>query len=159
MPNPPSRVAGDELTHRCGAPQSPVAAIVLQHFRWNQDRLLERFWDSPADVLREVGEPQNAIEASVPPASPQIMTRPSKRARLDTLTEFMCAVCCDTPPAEEAFELRCGHKYCRNCWREYVNTKIRQEGQCYFKCMEDGCATTLDEPSIRRLVGQACYNR
>jgi ariadne-1 len=135
------------------ASQSPIASIVLQHFRWNKDRLLDRIMDSPSDVLREVGEPQNSA------TSPQLAPRPLKRARLGTPAEFMCAICCDTVQPGNAFELRCGHRYCRNCWTVYLNTKIRQEGQCFFKCMEDGCATTVDEPSIKLLVEPGCYDR
>lgn len=132
--------------------QPPIASILLQYFRWNEDKLLERFMDSSQDVLREVGEPQNGplLEMS---------SRPSKRARLDTPSEFMCMICCDTPPIEEAFGLRCSHKFCTNCWKEYVMTKIKQEGQCFFKCMQDGCATTVDEPSIRHLADDSTFER
>ena len=108
--------------------------------------------DSSQDVLREIGEPQNG-------SSQEKTSRPSKRARLDTPSEFMCMICCDTPPIEEAFSIRCGHKFCTNCWKEYVMTKIKQEGQCYFKCMQDGCATTVDEPSIRQLADAETYDR
>lgn len=108
--------------------------------------------DSSQDVLREVGEPQN-----IPTKEPT--SRPSKRARLDTPSEFMCMICCDTPPIEEAFELRCAHKFCSNCWKEYVVTKVKQEGQCFFKCMQDGCAVTVDETSIRQLADDTTFKR
>ena len=131
-----------------------MAAILLQHFRWNEDRLLDKFMDSSHGVLREVGEPQNA------PASPELSYRPSKRARIDTQTEdFMCVICCDIPSEDDIWELRCGHKFCVTCWKEYVQTKIKQEGQCMFKCMQDGCATTMDGPSIEHFSDPATHSR
>ena len=134
--------------------QYPIASILLQHFRWNEDRLLEKFMDSSQAVLREVGEPQNVLP------SQELSSRPSKRARLDTPSEdFMCMICCDTPPDEDTWEPRCGHKFCTACWDEYVQTKIRQEGQCLFKCMQDGCAVTMDQPSIRHFSDSTTYKR
>lgn len=110
--------------------------------------------DSSQAVLREVGEPQNVV------ASPELSSRPSKRARLDTPSEdFMCVICCDTPSEDDIFEMRCAHKFCLPCWKEYTQTKIRQEGQCSFKCMQDGCATTVDEPSIKHLADVETYDR
>lgn len=108
--------------------------------------------DSSQEVLREVGEPQNI-------SSKEPACRPSKRARLDTPSEFMCMICCDTPPIDEAFELRCAHKFCLHCWKEYVVTKIKQEGQCFFKCMQDGCAVTVDDTSIRQLADDTAFER
>lgn len=68
-------------------------------------------------------------------------------------------VCCDTPPAEDVWEPRCGHKFCTTCWKEYVQTKVKQEGQCLFKCMQDGCAVTMDQPSIRHFSDSTTFKR
>ena len=125
----------------------------MQHYRWNEDQLLEKYIDSPHSVLREVGEPQN-VQKPVEPSRP-----PSKRARLDTPTEAMCVVCCDTPPIEDFFRTRCMHAFCKSCWTHYVTSKIKDEGQCLFKCMQDGCLTYVDETAIRKLVSPACYER
>ncbi|KAH9935819.1 hypothetical protein B0H21DRAFT_699161 [Amylocystis lapponica] len=130
--------------------ETHIASILLQHFGWNRDRLLEKYMDLPASVLRDAGEPPNA------PDSPS--TRPSKRARLDTPTEFVCSICCDTNP-EAVFKLRCLHPFCEACWQTYVTAKIKEEGQCLFKCMQDGCQTSVDEPSIAKLVDPLCFQR
>ncbi|PSR80304.1 hypothetical protein PHLCEN_2v6776 [Hermanssonia centrifuga] len=132
--------------------EHPIASILLQHFRWNEDRLLEKYMDSRATVLREAGEPQN----NQPPSN---AAPPNKRARLDTPTEFVCAICFDTLSADEIFKLRCAHGFCAACWTQYVTTKVRDEGQCFFKCMQDGCLAVVDEPSIRKLVDNSCYER
>lgn len=130
--------------------QSPIASILLQHFRWNRDRLIERFMDDSATVLADAGEPD------VAPSSPN--PRPSKRVRLDTPTEFMCAICCDTDPAN-VFRPRCGHEFCEACWATYVTSKIKEEGQCLFNCIQDGCKTAVDEPSIEKLVTSSVLQR
>ncbi|KZT74024.1 putative ring-finger protein ariadne-1 [Daedalea quercina L-15889] len=130
--------------------ESPIASILLQHFRWNRDRLIERFMDDSVAVLTDAGEP------NVAPSSPN--PRPSKRARLDTPTEFMCPICCDTDSAN-VFRSRCGHEFCETCWATYVTGKIKEEGQCLFNCMQDGCKTAVDEPSIEKLVAKGVFER
>ncbi|TCD67993.1 hypothetical protein EIP91_011662 [Steccherinum ochraceum] len=127
--------------------ESPIASILLQHFRFNEDRLLEKFMDSPAAVLKEAGEPPE------PPS-----TRPTKRTRL-TPTEFVCGICCDTPSADEVFKLRCDHAFCKACWEMYVTSKVKEEGQCFFSCMQDGCATIVDDTAVAKLTDVTGYER
>ena len=118
--------------------------------------------DSHLDVLRACGEPQNTDPAldddydGSPPAS--------KRARLDprvaNVETFDCPVCCDSLPLKEGtFRLRCGHRFCKNCWREYAITMVKSDGQCFFKCMEDGCPTIVDEVIIEAIVPEATFKR
>ena len=64
--------------------------------------------DAKPSVLREAGEPQNVVVTEIPGAKP-----PKKRARLDTPTEIMCDVCCDTVSIDDIFKLRCAHSFCR----------------------------------------------
>ena len=81
---------------------------MLQHFRWNEDRLLDKYMDAKPSVLREAGEPQNIVSPENPGAKP-----PKKRARLDTPTEAVCDVCCDVVGIDDFFKLRCAHAFCR----------------------------------------------
>ncbi|KAI9059786.1 hypothetical protein FKP32DRAFT_1633968 [Trametes sanguinea] len=135
--------------------ESPIVSILLRHFNWNSDRLIEKFLDSASLVLRDAGEPEPAsgtVDMHPPPA---------KRIRLDSPSapaEFMCGVCCDdSPPA--MFRLRCQHVFCEPCWQEYVTSKIKDEGQCTFRCMHGDCRTVVDGPSIAKLVEPSVHER
>ena len=108
---------------------------------------------SGPSVLREIGEPQNVSPHSAA-AKP-----PKKRARLDTPTEMLCEVCFDTLGVDDMFKLRCGHTFCKPCWRAYVTAKIKDEGECLFKCMQDGCLTYVDDGAVKKLVPKATYER
>ncbi|EIN07986.1 hypothetical protein PUNSTDRAFT_135502 [Punctularia strigosozonata HHB-11173 SS5] len=121
--------------------EPPIVSILLRHFRWNRDRLLDRFMDSDvADILRAAGEPEH-------------------NAANSPTTNLTCEICFDTPSPEDTFQLRCHHRFCRECWWCYVTSKIKDEGQCTFGCMKDGCKTIVDEPSVRALVDEPCYDR
>ena len=137
-------------------PQTPIVSILLRHFNWNQERLIERFLESADRVLHGAGEPVDDDAAcSDADGSP----RPAKRPRLAAPGPgFACAVCCDDePPA--VLRLRCGHAFCTSCWREYAETKIRAEGECAFLCMHDGCTTVVDASAVGELVEPEVYER
>ncbi|OBZ75510.1 E3 ubiquitin-protein ligase dbl4 [Grifola frondosa] len=72
---------------------APIVSILLQHFSWNRDRLLEEYMDSPASILRDAGEPDRAPDS--PSQSPR--PRPCKRARLSTPPDdpATCGICFD----------------------------------------------------------------
>ena len=130
--------------------QSPIVSILLRHFNWNNDRLIERFFESASRVLKDAGEPASSAE-NVSDVNP----RPAKRVRLESPfpppTEYMCPVCCDDEPSA-VFRLRCNHAFCTSCWKDYVTSKIKDEGQCTFPCMHDDCRTVVDSRSIAKLV-------
>ena len=87
---------------------------------------------------------------------------PAKRVRLESPfpppNEFLCSVCCDDHPSA-VFRLRCNHSFCKSCWQWYVVTKVRDEGQCTFRCMQNGCPTVVDSPAIAKLVEPAVNER
>ncbi|OSX64891.1 hypothetical protein POSPLADRAFT_1044325 [Postia placenta MAD-698-R-SB12] len=134
--------------------ESPIGSILLRYFRWNKDLLLERFMDDPTTVLRNVGEPEHITSES----SGEPNGRPNKRARFDTPSDFVCAICCDDQP-ESIFKLRCAHAFCEPCWQIYITSKIKDEGQCLFNCMQDECKTIVDDPSVQKLVDTSAYDR
>ncbi|KAI0081440.1 hypothetical protein K474DRAFT_1682029 [Panus rudis PR-1116 ss-1] len=129
--------------------EHPVVSILLQHFRWNEDNLLERFMDNPTSVLRDAGEP---------PEDESMNSRPVKRIKL-TPSQFVCGICFDEPAEEDIAKLRCGHSFCAECWKSYCSHKIMEEGECLFRCMAEGCKTAVDRPFLARLVDPTCFNR
>ncbi|KAI0692221.1 hypothetical protein BC835DRAFT_1358164 [Cytidiella melzeri] len=138
--------------------QPSIAFVLLQHYRWNEDRLLDQYMDSDQAVLRTSGEPQNVDVVDdydgAPPAS--------KRARLDprAAEPFDCPICCESLALEDdTYRARCDHRFCQNCWREYVVANICHEGRCFFKCMQDGCPATMDAVSIERLAPATVFQR
>lgn len=131
----------------------PISSVVLQFYRWNEDRLLNKFMESPSSVLEAVGEPNSDILTSSQPSP-----RPKKRARL-TPVEFVCGICFDTPDREDVRTLRCDHAYCQGCWEAYISSKVKEEGQCFFQCMSEDCKTVVDEPFIAKVVDEACCTR
>lgn len=113
------------------------AAILLRHFRWNKERLIEDYMDRPKKVLENAG---------LGPSS----TGPP---RLESIPGFVCDICCEDEADLQSFAMKCGHRYCVTCYNQYLTQKIREEGEAArIQCPQDGCKRILDSKSLDLLV-------
>ncbi|KAM0327053.1 hypothetical protein ACHAQA_006176 [Verticillium albo-atrum] len=112
-------------------------AILLRHFRWNKERLIEDYMDKPNKVLEAAGLGANVTG---PP-------------QLEAIPGFICDICCEDEAGLQTFALKCGHRYCVDCYRHYLNQKIREEGEAArIQCPAGRCGRILDSRSLDILV-------
>lgn len=115
-----------------------VTAILLRHYRWNKERLIDKYMENTEGVLEEcgLGEPADTD----PP-------------RLEKVPGFVCDICCDDDPDLMTFAMKCGHRFCVGCYQTYLETKIRDEGEAArIRCPGDGCNRIVDYKSLDLLV-------
>ncbi|KAF2487272.1 hypothetical protein BDY17DRAFT_288637 [Neohortaea acidophila] len=114
-----------------------ITAILLRFGRWNKERLIEKYMDNQEEVLDKAGLGQDVYKS--PP-------------RIDPPRIFTCDICCEDGP-HESFALKCGHRFCVTCYRQYLFQKIRGEGEAArIKCPGDGCNRVIDTKSLDLLV-------
>ncbi|KAA8913627.1 hypothetical protein FN846DRAFT_928980 [Sphaerosporella brunnea] len=119
-------------------------AILLRHFKWQKERLIERYMDNPDVVLADAGL---GSEFSKPP-------------KLEKIRGFMCDICCDDTRALDTYAMKCDHRYCADCYRQYLESKVKDEGEAArVQCPAEGCARIVDSKSIRLLVPAETYAR
>ena len=54
------------------------------------------------------------------------------------------------------FGLDCGHRYCTNCWCEYITTKVVDEGSAQsITCAGHNCHITLEDATVMELIQDA----
>ncbi|KAI9840910.1 MAG: hypothetical protein M1837_001237 [Sclerophora amabilis] len=126
----------DEVSAILGQPPES-AAILLRHVRWNKERLIESYMEHPDEVLENSG------------------LGPSTEGRPKTVTVpgFSCDICCEDEPALETYAMKCGHRYCVDCYRHYLAQKIKDEGEAArIQCPKDGCTRIVDSKSLDLLV-------
>lgn len=120
------------------------AAILLRHFRWQKERLLEDYMDRPKKVLEAAG----------------LYTATSDLPKLQVVPGFMCDICCEDGDDLETFALKCNHRFCVDCYRHYLTQKIREEGEAArIQCPAEGCHRIIDARSLDMLVQPALYDR
>lgn len=119
------------------------SATLLRYFRWNKEKLFERYMETPDKVMRSAG-----INTG-DDANQAIM-----RAKDLPLKEpFVCDICCDDDPDMETVCVACGHRFCKTCYVHYLQQKIQNEGESRrIECPQDKCNVIVDEKTVEKLV-------
>jgi ariadne-1 len=120
------------------------AAILLRHGRWNKEKLIEKYMEDQEKMLDEAG-----------------IGRSSKTAPLQIkkINNFECQICCLVDD-HETYGMKCGHKFCTDCWKQYINQKIKEEGEAArIKCPGQACDRIVDSKSLDLLLEDDLRNR
>jgi len=127
----------DEVSSILGQPPE-AAAILLRHLRWNKERLIDQYMEKMEQVLETAGLGQDST------------TNPPK---LEKIPGFVCDICCDDDADMQTFAMKCGHRFCLDCYRQYLGTKIQDEGEAArIRCPGEGCTRIVDSKSLDLLV-------
>lgn len=71
----------------------------------------------------------------------------------------MCDICCDEGPQLESLALACGHRFCKACYKEYLERKITKEGESRKIQCPSNCSLVVDEGTIQMVVEPAVYEK
>ena len=136
------RAQQSEIEHVASMFMIPAddAAILLRHFRWNKERLIEQYMDASERVL----------EASGLREGTQVHEHKSG---------FLCEVCYlsadDYGGTIDTVALQCGHRFCAECYQHYVSNKVISDGDGRsVRCMKEGCNITLRPSTIDQLLNE-----
>lgn len=122
-----------------------AAAILLRHLRWNKERLIDQYMEKTEEVLESAGLGQDS-EANPP--------------KIQEVKGFVCDICCDDSPGLYSFAMKCEHRFCIDCYRQYLSTKITDEGEAArIRCPGEGCTRIVDSKSLDLLVTQDLRSR
>lgn len=113
------------------------AAILLRFGRWKPEKLIEGFIDRREQTLKDAG------------LGPEFEVT----AKTEVVPDFMCEICCEDGPELETYAMRCGHRFCVDCYRHYLGQKIKEEGEAArIECPGDSCHRIVDSRSLDLLV-------
>ncbi|KAK6428509.1 translation initiation factor eIF-2B epsilon subunit, GEF, partial [Oleoguttula sp. CCFEE 5521] len=127
----------DEVAGLLEQPKESTA-ILLRYMRWNKERLIEQYMDKQEEMLDKAGLSEGM--KSSPP-------------RIEVKNDFMCEICCENGPGLQTFAMKCGHRFCVDCYRHYLSQKIQEEGEAArIKCPGDSCSRIVDTKSLDLLV-------
>ena len=160
--------------------QLPITSVrlLLHHFRWDKEKLMERFYDSnyldelfrqarivnpfkqSLDLQTQVSNSSyRLVRRQTSISTPSSSSTTTTTNSLTSVTKQTCLICCSTKSFNEMASLECGHIFCIDCWRCYLTMKIMDEGigqtiPCPAKCdilVDDKTVLNLIEnPAIRR---------
>ncbi|KAI9779005.1 MAG: hypothetical protein M1816_003782 [Peltula sp. TS41687] len=133
----------EEVSTILGQPLE-TAAILLRHYRWNKERLIEHYMDHPEDVIEKAGLGNAMVEG----------------VKTEVVPGFMCEICFEDDADLKTYAMRCGHRYCVGCYQHYLAQKIRGEGEAArIQCPKEGCHCIVDSKSLELLVTEELKGR
>ena len=119
-------------------------AILLRYMRWNKEKLIELYMDQPEKVLDDAGLGTTFADAP----------------RTKTIKSFTCEICYEDEPDLQTYAMKCGHRYCADCFSQYLTQKVKDEGEAArIECPRDGCHRIVDSKSFRLLTDPAAQAR
>mmetsp|Transcript_3584 Transcript_3584/g.3960 ORF Transcript_3584/g.3960 Transcript_3584/m.3960 type:complete len:523 (-) Transcript_3584:184-1752(-) len=123
---------------------SPSARLLLNHFGWNTDKLIERFYDGDAEKLFKESGIQD------PRASGE--TSDAKQKKGDG--EVECSICLmDSKQSEMLACAACNVEFCPDCWKLHITTNINDGKVKVIRCPAKGCISQIDAVTINSLLG------
>ncbi|XP_031718153.1 E3 ubiquitin-protein ligase arih1 isoform X1 [Anarhichas minor] len=121
-----------------------ITRILLSHFNWDKEKLMERYFDGNLDKL--FSECHVINPSKKPRIRPPINTRSSAQ-------DMPCQICYLNFPNAYFTGLECGHKFCMQCWGDYLTTKIIEEGMGQtISCPAHSCDILVDDNTVMRLI-------
>lgn len=126
-----------------------TARILLSHFKWDKEKLLERYYSGDQDRLfseAHIVSPNRTNGRPTP--SKRVNTRSSS-----ALPEGNCDICLSVTNISTFVGLECNHRFCHRCWKEYITTKVMDEhvGEG-ISCPAHKCDILVDEAFVGQVV-------
>ncbi|KAE9550950.1 hypothetical protein FO519_005839 [Halicephalobus sp. NKZ332] len=130
-----NRLADDTKTV-IGLP-SQLCRIVLHHYRWNKESLIEKYFEteSPEAFFKQTGLdfPLDLTYVGMP--------QPFRKGT--------CSICFDD---KKLTGLTCSHRYCEACWENYLSTRFHEFPEPYVVCPEPNCKQLVDDECAMTLL-------
>lgn len=153
--------------------QGDSASILLRHFNWNKEKLLEKYMDNATAVNEAAGlalpekSPQPGRSPRPQSTGPTRTTRrstaeSSKSGKTKAILErisppveepqsFVCGICFDDSQTKY-LALSCEHRFCTECWNAYITSKVRTEAEQWITCMADGCSLVASNLFVQQCL-------
>lgn len=113
------------------------AAILLRFGQWNKEKLIESYMEHQEQTLENAGLGPNFEET----------------AKTERVSGFTCDICCEEGDDLKTYAMQCGHRFCVDCYGQYLGQKIKEEGEAArIRCPGDKCTRIVDSKSMNLLV-------
>jgi len=130
-----------------------ITRILLNHFKWDREKLMECYYDGDQDKLFSEAHVISPFKKTLGGGSSSARKRTTRASAAACSAESLCEICYLSIPQNMFTGLECGHKFCSQCWAEYLTTKIMDEGMGQtIACAAHGCDILVDDQTVMELV-------
>jgi ankyrin repeat/IBR domain-containing protein 1 len=153
MPTEDMKAIKNEIVTHCAAILDVPALLaeqLLQHYSWSQQLLIDSWLDDPVNTCK-VAKVQ--LPANVEDEAKEMMMSLRQISR----EERICEICGDV--CLELTSNTCGHKFCNECWQEYLRHQINQGKVVNIKCPGYQCDDHVSQELVIKLLPTELDNK
>lgn len=127
------------------------AEILLKNHSWSKEQLLQSWFEDPVKCCESCGVS--------PPEDVQLKSQLDTNNSNERKNSTECGICLcefnsDEKRKETPVEVSCSHKFCRECWREYLTRKIDDGSVTQIFCPANECFTIIEHEIVESLVSR-----
>eukprot|EP00494_Astrolonche_serrata_P030800 UN31068 len=108
------------------------STLILQYFKWKPTQATDKFWGDSEKTRVECG-------VDITPGATKYEDNGE------------CNICLDDFEKDEMFGLKCGHKFCTECFVENLGNASKNYGCIKLKCPEQSCKYAVTTERIKAL--------
>ena len=113
-----------------------LSRLLLQHFSWDKERLVEMYYSDSEKVLTDAGLKNFSSEQTWDDGSSKI-----------------CRICCDEYNTLEMYAIGCNHCFCKTCYGGYLSQAIADGPSCIqTQCPEHKCKQLVPQGAFLELT-------
>jgi len=128
----------------CAIPTVSAARMLLRSAKWNKDKVVESYLEDSQKACRKAG--MSTLDLEKLPSDPSAVHE--------------CLICMNECKDAQTYALSCGHRYCKECWKGYLEVKIKDGATCvYAKCPAPKCGCMIHEAAYKQLVSESLFEK
>ena len=125
------------------------AELVLIYYDWNYDKLLEYWFDNIEKIQ---------IESHIC-QSEESLKEIKKFFSQNDIPSNICLICYNEFEDEDSISLKCNHKFCKDCYVEYITNKLQTEPNSILMtpCPLKNCNLYLTRTIFKKCITEKKY--
>jgi len=128
----------------CGLPSETIAAMLLRANEWNKEKLINRWMEDSEKVLAAAGISSGDL----------VSTKKHSRKKME------CPICMENCSSKNSYALGCGHRYCNDCWQQYLMTALESAHTVTStRCPFPKCNALVHDDAFNTHLSKKAYER
>jgi len=134
-----------------------IASMLLRSERWNKELAISHYLENRHKALQNAGLEMAPATSSSASTAALLSSKASSTTSTDQID---CAICDSVYDKKDSFALSCHHAFCRGCWGDYLEDKIR-DGKLAVRttCPMYKCLLVVPDNVVQLLVKQDVFAR
>eukprot|EP01084_Bolivina_argentea_P097605 175455_1 len=125
-----------------------IVSLLLRKYEWKTDRLMENYLSNSLKCLNE----HNLH-----------LINKKNDAKLTANSDLMieCNICINDVKISSTFSLDCNHRFCNDCWSDYIVSTINSKSfnSIFITCPGHKCNTPIKNIIIKQFTDKSQYNK